>query len=199
MRLFFALPLPDEALDALEAAGRAFTAAASTAERAGAESAAVSGFGRARWSPRANLHLTLAFLGDYDEAGLAAALAAGGEAFGLGAPAPSAGLALRLEGWGAFPRVGAAAVLWAGLARSPELLAAGARLRAALDRTGLRYDRSPFKPHLTLARFSKPADLRGLPAEAVAGLAFRAREAALYRSVLGGGPPRYEEMGSWGL
>lgn len=212
MRLFFALPLPDEALDALEAAGRAFAAAASTAERAGAEGAA-GVFGRARWSPRANLHLTLAFLGECDDAGLAAALAAGDEAFGrrptirgahVAAAEPaeagsSGGLALRLEGWGAFPRVGAAAVLWAGLARSPELLATGAHLRAALDRAGLSYDRSPFKPHLTLARFSKPASLRGLPPGAVPDLEFRAREAALYRSVLGGGPPRYELLGSWGL
>lgn len=197
MRLFFALPLPDEALDALEAAGRAFAAAGD----------ASGAFGRARWSPRANLHLTLAFLGEYDEAGLAAALAAGGEAFGRRAAcaetaderAPNSGFALKLEGWGAFPRLGAAAVLWAGLGRSPELLAIASRLRAALDRAGLRYDRSPFKPHLTLARFSKPAELRGLPPDAVPGVGFRARTAALYRSVLGGGPPRYEEMGTWGL
>lgn len=197
MRLFFALPLPDEALDALEAAGRAFTAAG---EMSGA-------FGRARWSPRANLHLTLAFLGEYDEAGLAAASAAGDEAFGRRSAqadaasegAPSAGLPLRLEGWGAFPRVGAATVLWAGLGRSPDLQALASRLRAALGRAGLRHDRSPFKPHLTMARFSKPADLRGLPPDAVAGVGFRARTAALYRSALGGGPPRYEALGIWRL
>lgn len=189
MRLFFALPLPDEALDALEAAGRAFAAAGD----------ASGAFGRARWSPRANLHLTLAFLGEYDEAGLAGALAAGAEAFGPGAPEPPGGLSLRLEGWGAFPRLGAATILWAGLGRSPELLAIASRLRAALERAGLRYDRSPFKPHLTLARFSKPTDLRELPPDAVPGVGFRARTAALYRSVLGGGPPRYEAMGTWRL
>lgn len=197
MRLFFALPLPDEALDALEAAGRAFAAA-------GEASVA---FGRARRSPRANLHLTLAFLGEYDEAGLAAALAAGDEAFGRRTAcaetaderAPNSGFALKLEGWGAFPRRGAATILWAGLGSSPELLAVASRLREALDRTGLLYDRSPFKPHLTLARFSKPAELRGLPAGAVPGIEFQAQIAALYRSVLGGGPPRYEEMGTWRL
>lgn len=189
MRLFFALPLPGEASDALEAAGRAFLAAGD----------ASGAFGRARWSPRANLHLTLAFLGEYDDAGLADALAAGDEAFGPGAPAPSAGLALKLDGWGAFPRVGAATVLWAGLGRSPELQAVAARLRAALDRAGLRYDRSQFKPHLTLARFSKPTDLRGLPPDTVPGVEFRVREAALYRSVLSGGPPSYAGLGTWRL
>ncbi len=195
MRLFFALPLPDEALDALEAAGRSFIAADINM----ADARAAAAFGRARWSPRANLHLTLAFLGEYDEAGLAAALAAGEEAFGHGAPARVSGLALKLEGWGAFPRLGAATILWAGLGRSPELLAITSRLRAALERAGLRYDRSPFKPHLTLARFSRPADLRGLPSDAVPGVGFRVRDAILYRSVLGGGPPRYEEMGAWRL
>lgn len=195
MRLFFALPLPDEALDALEAARRSFLAAGGN----GADARAAAAFGRARWSPRANLHLTLAFLGEYDEAGFAAALAAGDEAFGPFAPAPSSGFALKLEGWGVFPRLGAATILWAGLGRSPELQAVAVRLREALDRAGLRHDRSPFKPHLTMARFSKPTDLRGLPPDAVAGVGFRARTAALYRSVLGGGPPRYEEMGTWGL
>lgn len=189
MRLFFALPLPDEASDALELAGRSFLAAG------GASGA----FGRARWSPRANLHLTLAFLGEYDEAGLAAASAAGDEAFGPGSAVSTGGLSLRLEGWGAFPRLGAAAVLWAGLGRSPELLTLASRLRAALDRAGLRHDRSPFKPHLTLARFSKPTDLRGLPPDAVPGVGFRARTVALYRSVLGAGPPRYEAPGTWRL
>jgi 2'-5' RNA ligase len=195
VRLFFALPLPDEALDALEEARRSFLAAGGN----GADARAAATFGRARWSPRANLHLTLAFLGEYDQAGLAAALAAGDEAFGPGETAPGSGLALKLEGWGAFPRLGAATVLWAGLGRSPGLLAVAVRLRTALDRAGLRYDRSPLKPHLTLARFSKPTELRGLPPDTVPGVGFQAQIVALYRSVLGGGPPRYEALGTWRL
>lgn len=189
MRLFFALSLPDEALDALELARRTLTAAG---DASGAS-------GRARWSPRANLHLTLAFLGEHDEAGLATALAAGDKAFVPGAPALPGGLPLRLEGWGAFPRLGAATILWAGLGRAAELQAVAARLREALGHAGLRYERSPFKPHLTLARFSKPAELRGLPLNAVPELEFRAREAGLYRSYLGVGPPRYEALGTWRL
>ncbi len=93
---------------------------------------------RGRYSPEENLHITLAFIGEY--------------------PAPDAVLdalstvsfepiPLALDGIGSFGDL-----WWAGLAGSPALEAVSRRILRALAENRIPFDRKRFSPHITLLR-----------------------------------------------
>ncbi len=85
-----------------------------------------------------NLHLTLAFIGEYaDPDRVLAAMET----------VDFAPLTLRLRGLGAFGDL-----WWAGLENDPALDALAARLRRALAEAGIPFDRKKFAPHITLIR-----------------------------------------------
>jgi len=99
--------------------------------------------------PAANLHMTLAFLGNVPVSALADLCAL---AQGLDFPAPL----VRLDCAGSFrkSRVG-----WVGCARPPEALTTfQAELAGSLEQGGFRPDRRAWHPHVTLYR-----DLRNNP------------------------------------
>ncbi|HEY7835359.1 MAG TPA: RNA 2',3'-cyclic phosphodiesterase [Ktedonobacterales bacterium] len=106
----------------------------------------------AHWADPAGLHLTLAFLGELDDARLAEAMTAAASAAPTVAP-----FALALAGLGRFGPPAAPRVVWAGVAGD---LAALARLHqalaAALAARAFTLDPRPFTPHLTLARLRTP-------------------------------------------
>ena len=113
-----------------------------------------------RWTGRDAWHLTLAFLGEVDEA-VIAGLAARLERAARRHPS----LSLSLSGAGAFPVAGRARVLWTGiegdrrgLGQLAASVAAGARRAGAPPANGGR----GYQPHLTLARCRAPADVRSL-------------------------------------
>ncbi len=161
-----------------------------------------------RWTPPAQWHLTLAFLGDIDEGVLpeltgrlaraarrhppAPLALAGGGRFGdrvlwtrvhaaPGPAAPSAGGSPVPAG--RVPRSDGAAGL-DGVRRLAASVAAAAR------RSGIAVDERPYRPHLTLARARDGADLR--PAVAALGTftgsPWTADALHLVRSRLGAGP-----------
>jgi 2'-5' RNA ligase len=142
----------------------------------------VAAVARGKPVPSANLHLTLAFLGEVDEAradllpGIAAAVEA--RAF-----------AMELDRVGSFPR---ARVAWAGCAKPTAALV---RLQSALvnglSRRGFALEDRPFAPHLTLARKT----LAPLPPARIDPIAWEVGEFALVRSRAG----RYETAASWRL
>ncbi|OPZ60328.1 MAG: 2'-5'-RNA ligase [Deltaproteobacteria bacterium ADurb.Bin510] len=139
IRAFIAAELPPPVKDELMAAGRAL-------ERKGLHT---------RWLGPDNLHLTLKFLGNIDEA-LVPQL--GAELDGLLAGVPP--LSLSLDRLGAFPNRRAARVIWAGLAGETARLA---ELAAAIDRIcalhGILPEKRPFRGHITLARLKNPSML----------------------------------------
>lgn len=104
---------------------------------------------RVKWVERANLHLTLKFIGDTPAARLDEVIAVAREAAAERAPEE-----LELRGVGCFPPRGAPRTIWLGVrGDSPEL----ARLAQGLDRrlaeAGLAEpDRRPFAAHITLGR-----------------------------------------------
>ena len=110
------------------------------------------------WTRPENLHITLRFLGDLDDAGVqrvrdSVVLAAGA------ALAPAA----RLGPIGAFPNLNRPRVVWAGLAEGEEAVSSVARaVNDVLGRGGFGESEKPFRPHLTLARVRESA--RGLEA-----------------------------------
>lgn len=94
-----------------------------------------------------NLHVTLKFLGQVDEAripGIGAALAA------VARRTPAFDLDVR--GLGAFPTPTRARVLWVGLTPASPLAALAADIDARLAALGVERDSRPFAAHVTLGR-----------------------------------------------
>ena len=105
--------------------------------------------------PATNLHLTLRFLGNVDEAGLEQLnLELGAIRFPL--------FELALGEFGAFGSGRLKRVLWVGVAAGGEAAAElTARVEEACVKTGLRPEERPLRAHVTLAR---ARDRRGAPA-----------------------------------
>lgn len=110
-----------------------------------------------RWTGRDNIHLTLKFIGEVDDALAARA----GEAL-VAAPIPVAPFRLRLRGFGKFPAADGLDVFWAGVEASPPLGSLFAGVEAALRPLGIEPDARPFHPHVTLGRNKARFDFRAL-------------------------------------
>lgn len=143
-------------------------------------------FERADFTPRANLHLTLAFLGETAPARLPA-LRAAMDAVRAG-PFP-----LCIGGVGCF-RQQEGKLSWAGVERSGPLLALFDSLCAELRRRGFPTDARPYRPHLTLARRAVLREDRAGSAAAVPVTRVRVDRFRLMESRLGGGRPVYTEL-----
>ena len=141
MRLFIGVEL-DEAV----------TAAASRAARdLQGRLETLSAGPQARWISRANLHITLWFLGDVDESRAQALIER------LSAPWDLPAFDLCLQGCGVFPPSGAPRVLWIGVADGlTEMRALYRQLQARLEPLGFEAEKRPYTPHLTIARVKEP-------------------------------------------
>lgn len=125
MRLFVALPLPDQLSTALAAIG--------------------GGIPGARWVPAANLHLTLRFIGEvqsWQAQEIDDALAT----------IRTRAFELSVAGVGTFDQGGRVTALWAGVERNERLAHLQQKIETALQRAGLPPERRRFAPHITLAR-----------------------------------------------
>jgi 2'-5' RNA ligase len=179
-RLFLAVEVPLEVVEAVSAAIRPWR----------------ESFGTARWVPQENWHITLKFLGR-----TAAHLTPWvGDTVGAIAGAhPSA--TLRVRGLGAFPSSQRARVLWAGIDDPAGVLT---ELVADLE-TGLaeafRPEMRRFHPHLTVARAEPPLRLPEPYADtALESASFVVDRVVLFRSHLRGrGSPTYEPLRTFAL
>ena len=129
-----------------------------------------------------NLHLTLAFLGEYGDPD---------RVLDVAAAVPFSPFTLRLEGLGAFDRI-----FWAGLGESQELLSYDARLRRALALHDIPFDRKAFKPHITLIRQATLDKHGQLPHITVPRRTMRVRRICLMRSDRGKSGMIYTEIGA---
>ncbi len=101
------------------------------------------------------LHLTLCFIGDADEHAIGAIGGCMHRAV-AGMRAVEAGI----RDVGVFPGTGRPRVVWAGIDDPDGTVAAvAAALRRELDAADVRYDRKPFRPHITVGRTDGRADL----------------------------------------
>lgn len=133
MRLFVALPLPEDARGRL--------------------AALQSGVPGARWVDRSNLHVTLRFIGETDRFG-AEELDAG-----LGAiRAPAFGLTL--SGVGFFDRGRTAHTLWAGVEKPDPVVFLRDKIESVAVRAGFEPERRKFTAHVTLARLDGVPSVR---------------------------------------
>jgi 2'-5' RNA ligase len=100
-----------------------------------------------RWVEAANLHITLWFIGEVDEARAEALRSSMGAAF------TTPRFDVKLEGLGVFPPGGLPRVVWIGLAAGREpLLALYGEIRDRLAPLGYEPEARGFSPHLTVAR-----------------------------------------------
>jgi 2'-5' RNA ligase len=183
LRLFFAVPVPAEARKRVGA----------LIERV--QSGVGDGTARIRWVRVEGLHLTLRFLGPISEA-MVAPLRLSSDAIAGGATP----FQVQLSGGGAFPSLARPRSLWIGVHDGAERLASLAdALTEAAGACGLVLDTRPFAAHLTIGR-TDGVRLGSVAARALEHAAdgldvrFTADRIVLFRSILGGGPARYESL-----
>lgn len=134
---------------------------------------------RGNYSSEENLHLTLAFIGEYpDPKPVMDALQS--VTF---APIP-----LQLEGIGAFGDL-----WWAGVTHSSALEAVAKRIRRALAEKRIPFDKKKFNPHITLLR---RASVDEIPPVSFAPASMKVDTISLMRSDRGKDGMIYTEVGS---
>ncbi|RYJ01515.1 MAG: RNA 2',3'-cyclic phosphodiesterase, partial [Actinomycetales bacterium] len=108
-----------------------------------------------------------------------------------------------ITGGGAFPDAGRARVIWAGLdldeAARTEIDRLATGCRAAAGRAGVPVDGQRFRPHVTVARLGRPAEVSRWVQllDGYRGPRWTAGRITLVASYLGEGPrgrPRYESV-----
>ena len=183
-RLFVAVPVPAETREACHAL---------------IEPVRTLPFGRyARWVHLDTLHVTLRFLGDTPPDRVPAVVDAVREGVGQ-----RQAFDVRLGGAGSFPPEGRKIrATWLGIVDgATELGSIVDDLSPPLARLGWPAEARPFRPHLTVARTDatgiRDAALTAQALEAAAEewtTAFTVDRVVLFRSHLGGGPPRHEPL-----
>ena len=172
MRVFAALPLPREAVDAL-----APLVTALHARWEGLRPARTEGF-----------HLTLHFLGEVDEGGVRRLVELWRDPR-LRGPA----LAASFGALGRFPERGSPRVIWIGIGDGAARVCDFQRaLESRIAALGFREDPKDFSPHVTLARAGAPPP----PPDALEGFAaprldFAFGECVLFQSILAPRGPTY--------
>ena len=183
LRLFFAVPLPAPARERVGELMRRVQAAVG------------DGTARIRWVNVDGLHLTLRFLGPTPMDRQPPLEAGADEVAAAAAP-----FEVSLSGGGAFPSLSRPRSLWVGVHDGAEQLATLADgLTAAASQCGLTLDTRPFAAHLTVGRTDGvrlgPQVARALEAAAAElEVRFKVDRLLLFRSLLGGGPARYEPL-----
>jgi 2'-5' RNA ligase len=172
MRVFAALPLPREALEALAPLRTALAA---------------------RWPGlrpvrTEGLHVTLHFFGEVDEAGVRRLVGLWHDPHLSGPVLP-----VSYGGLGRFPERGSPRVIWIGIGGGAGAVCAYQRsLQARIAELGFPGDPKGFSPHVTLARAGTPAPPPGLlDGFAAPRLDFCFAECVLFQSVLGPRGPTY--------
>ena len=103
-----------------------------------------------RWVPPQNLHLTLKFLGNVEEAQVASIRAALRNAL-----SDTGGFRVAATGLGVFPDARRPRVLWVGLT-APELPQVAGRVDQAVEPFGAESATTRFWPHATIGRWRGP-------------------------------------------
>jgi len=158
-----------------------------------------SGLPGARWIAPENMHITVRFIGDIDEAraeDLDGAL-------GL-VDAP--GFEVSLGDLGAFSRGKRTTSVWVGVEKNPALEFLYERVESLVVREGLPPEGRKFSPHVTIARFSRSSAPRQAAVarylEAHAGFRtepFPIDALVLFQSHLGSGGAHYETVSRYPL
>jgi len=164
MRLFIAIQFDENILDVL------------TGFQNELKSKGVTG----NYTSRENLHITLAFIGDYGNPD---------EVLDVMEQIEHEPFDIRLDGVGCFGDL-----FWVGVADNPELNGYVKRLRKELSVQGIPFDKKKFSPHITLIRKSSYRNGRAIPVSEVPEGYMVADRVSLMRSERGRNGMIYTEM-----
>ena len=148
----------------------------------------------ASWSRAENIHLTVKFFGNVDQAKAPVISAAAARVVKEFSP-----IQIEVGTTGVFPRPSRPQVLWIGIADpSGELLKLQQRLEHEFAREGFPKEDRAFRPHLTIARIRKPQNADRL-AQTHLGLEFSSvpvtlNELILFRSELSSKGSKYTSI-----
>ncbi|MCR5487124.1 MAG: RNA 2',3'-cyclic phosphodiesterase [Lachnospiraceae bacterium] len=168
MRLFIAIQFEENILDAL------------TDFQADLKSQGVTG----NYTKRENLHITLAFIGDYGNPD---------EVLDAMEQVDFRPIEISLDGVGSFGEL-----FWVGLADNPQLIGYVKRLRRELAEQGIPFDKKRFSPHITLIRKYSCRGGREIPVSDPPKGSMVAARVSLMRSERGKNGMIYTEIGSVG-
>lgn len=129
-----------------------------------------------------NLHLTLAFIGEYPNPDDVL------EAMRSVRPEP---FSIRLEGFGSF-----GSLYWSGIGEDGALSACVKRLRRSLAENNIPYDRKKFSPHITLIRKASVDGNSGFPGVVIPDAGMTVDTVSLMRSDRGKSGMIYTEVGA---
>jgi 2'-5' RNA ligase len=108
-----------------------------------------------KWTKTENIHLTLKFIGDVEQAAyqsIQQALSTDNY--------PVSEFLVRISGIGKFGRGQELNILWAGIEQSSPLEILFREIEGRLAGVGIPKETRPFKPHITLARNKKNIDVK---------------------------------------
>jgi 2'-5' RNA ligase len=140
VRLFVALQISEDIRER-------FAALINELGRVDAKSAAK----KPRWVAPKNLHVTLKFIGNTDEAKLDSIRAA------LSAVRSARAVRLHFRTIGFFPNAQRPRVIWGGMEASENLVPLATEIDRGLAAAGFAAETHEYQPHLTLARLDPPA------------------------------------------
>lgn len=154
---------------------------------------------RITWVDPANIHITLAFLGDTEEGRIGVLRTLLRErCSGFGA------FAITLKGTGLFRNLNDPRVIWVGIDAPDKLIALNEKIKTGLGDKGFITDDKPFKPHLTLGRIKHVSD-KGSLMDATAEYGdeiiqeIQVSEVILYESILRSSGPEYRALDHFGI
>ncbi len=168
MRLFIAIQFDEEILDIL-------TDFQNELKRQGV---------KGNYTSRENLHITLAFIGDYGNPE---------DVLDAMEQLNFRPLDISLDGVGTFGDI-----FWAGLADNPQLVAVVKRLRRELSDYGIPFDKKRFSLHVTLIRKYSCVSGKEIPVSDTTKGRMKVNRISLMRSERGRNGMIYTEIGSVG-
>ena len=136
---------------------------------------------RGNYTAPENLHLTLAFIGEYPNPD---------DVLDAMASVSFRSFPLSLDGFGSF-----GSLWWIGLRQSEALASAAHRVRHALADAGIPYDRKRFSPHITLIRKAVFNNREKFPSLLIPEVSMMADRISLMRSDRGKHGMIYTELG----
>ena len=151
------------------------------------------------WVDQANIHLTLAFLGDTDDDRIKmAGIVLRQNCSGFGE------FSFNLSGSGVFSNFRDPRVIWIGIEKSEKLIKLNDLIMTGLKDTGFRFENRPFRLHITLGRikFIKDHDLLKSALERYHDTFFQkvnAKEVILFESILKPTGTIYKPLGKFRL
>ena len=123
---------------------------------------------RGNYTKLENLHLTLAFIGEYSDPDFVLEVIRS---------VPFTPFPMRIKGFGSFGDL-----YWCGIGTNDNLLSYVKRLRRALAENGIPFDRKKLSPHITLLRRAEFDKRRGFPGVAVPDVSMQVSSVSLMRS-----------------